>query len=250
MVARTSVRLVWRFVQNRMGDMSSKIRMPSPEEALPGREQSMKVSGMALWICLTFSVHVLTRLSAVKTKAMSLRFKARWHGYSVIGYGIATEAYLCKRKLRRVLCGRGNEGLCFSWICATRMRSATLTSNRHFVYSSHTDSEYLQTLFTRICLLNDQLIDVLVRHLIVASLHLIQPFSLFYFHPFFTLKYYLGEAKMFSSNYYFFFYWVISPTLLALNIQYLSPQRQEYRVVKGNKTHTCSGTEQLTQALT
>uniref|UniRef100_A0A9J7ZEI0 Mitochondrial peptide methionine sulfoxide reductase n=1 Tax=Cyprinus carpio carpio TaxID=630221 RepID=A0A9J7ZEI0_CYPCA len=47
MVARTSVRLVWRyFVQNRMGDMSSKIRMPSPEEALPGREQSMKVSGM------------------------------------------------------------------------------------------------------------------------------------------------------------------------------------------------------------
>lgn len=49
MVARTSVRLVWRyFVQNRMGDMSSKIRMPSPEEALPGREQSMKVSGMAL----------------------------------------------------------------------------------------------------------------------------------------------------------------------------------------------------------
>ncbi len=49
MVARTSMRLVWRyFVQNRMGDMSSKIRMPSPEEALPGREQSMKVSGMAL----------------------------------------------------------------------------------------------------------------------------------------------------------------------------------------------------------
>uniref|UniRef100_A0A671PMX2 Mitochondrial peptide methionine sulfoxide reductase n=1 Tax=Sinocyclocheilus anshuiensis TaxID=1608454 RepID=A0A671PMX2_9TELE len=47
MVARTSVRLVWRyFVQNRMGDMSSKIRMPSPEEALLGREQSMKVSGM------------------------------------------------------------------------------------------------------------------------------------------------------------------------------------------------------------
>uniref|UniRef100_A0A671PN71 peptide-methionine (S)-S-oxide reductase n=1 Tax=Sinocyclocheilus anshuiensis TaxID=1608454 RepID=A0A671PN71_9TELE len=45
MVARTSVRLVWRyFVQNRMGDMSSKIRMPSPEEALLGREQSMKVS--------------------------------------------------------------------------------------------------------------------------------------------------------------------------------------------------------------
>ncbi len=34
----TSVRLVWRyFVQNRMGDMSSKIRMPSPEEALPGK---------------------------------------------------------------------------------------------------------------------------------------------------------------------------------------------------------------------
>lgn len=49
MVARTSVRLVWRhFIQSRMGDMSSKVRMPSPEEALPGREQSIKVSGMAL----------------------------------------------------------------------------------------------------------------------------------------------------------------------------------------------------------
>ncbi|XP_042634016.1 mitochondrial peptide methionine sulfoxide reductase-like isoform X1 [Cyprinus carpio] len=47
MVSRTSVRLVWRhFVQNRMGDMSSKMRMPSSEEALPGREQSMQVSGM------------------------------------------------------------------------------------------------------------------------------------------------------------------------------------------------------------
>ncbi|XP_048063430.1 mitochondrial peptide methionine sulfoxide reductase isoform X3 [Megalobrama amblycephala] len=47
MVARTSVRLVWRhFIQSRMGDMSSKVRMPSPEEALPGREQSIKVSGM------------------------------------------------------------------------------------------------------------------------------------------------------------------------------------------------------------
>ncbi|XP_039548891.1 mitochondrial peptide methionine sulfoxide reductase-like isoform X2 [Pimephales promelas] len=47
MVARTSVRLVWRhFIQSRMGDMSSKVRMPTPEEALPGREQSMKVSGM------------------------------------------------------------------------------------------------------------------------------------------------------------------------------------------------------------
>ncbi|XP_052442277.1 mitochondrial peptide methionine sulfoxide reductase isoform X2 [Carassius gibelio] len=45
MVARTSARLVWRyFVQNRMGDMSSKVRMPSPQEALPGREQSMEVS--------------------------------------------------------------------------------------------------------------------------------------------------------------------------------------------------------------
>ncbi|XP_056125122.1 mitochondrial peptide methionine sulfoxide reductase isoform X2 [Rhinichthys klamathensis goyatoka] len=47
MVARTSVRLVWsHFIQSRMGDMSSKVRMPTPEEALPGREQSMKVSGM------------------------------------------------------------------------------------------------------------------------------------------------------------------------------------------------------------
>ncbi|XP_056125121.1 mitochondrial peptide methionine sulfoxide reductase isoform X1 [Rhinichthys klamathensis goyatoka] len=45
MVARTSVRLVWsHFIQSRMGDMSSKVRMPTPEEALPGREQSMKVS--------------------------------------------------------------------------------------------------------------------------------------------------------------------------------------------------------------
>ncbi|XP_056301505.1 mitochondrial peptide methionine sulfoxide reductase [Danio aesculapii] len=45
MVARTSVRLIWRqFIQGRMGEMSSKVQMISPEEALPGREQSMKVS--------------------------------------------------------------------------------------------------------------------------------------------------------------------------------------------------------------
>lgn len=63
MVARTSVRLIWRqFVQSRMGEMSSKVQMISPEEALPGREQSMKVSGMVLWICLSVSVHVLTQL--------------------------------------------------------------------------------------------------------------------------------------------------------------------------------------------
>ncbi|KAI7799396.1 mitochondrial peptide methionine sulfoxide reductase [Triplophysa rosa] len=47
MVARTPVRLFWRsFIHSRMGDMSFKVQMPSPEEALPGREQSMKVSGM------------------------------------------------------------------------------------------------------------------------------------------------------------------------------------------------------------
>ncbi len=127
MVARTSMRLVWRyFVQNRMGDMSSKIRMPSPEEALPGREQSMKVSGMALWICLTFTVHVLSRLSAVKTKAVPKRFKSRWHGYSLIRYRIGTEAYLCKRKLRRVLCGRGNGGLCFVFPVSVRRACAVL----------------------------------------------------------------------------------------------------------------------------
>ncbi|XP_056619996.1 mitochondrial peptide methionine sulfoxide reductase [Triplophysa dalaica] len=45
MVARTPVRLFWRsFIHSRMGDMSSKVEMPSPEDALPGREQSMKVS--------------------------------------------------------------------------------------------------------------------------------------------------------------------------------------------------------------
>lgn len=68
MVARTPVRLVWRsFIQNRMGDMSSKVHMPSPEEALPGREQSVKVSG-TVFMDLTdveFGVDVLTRLRNV-----------------------------------------------------------------------------------------------------------------------------------------------------------------------------------------
>ncbi|XP_065112268.2 mitochondrial peptide methionine sulfoxide reductase isoform X2 [Paramisgurnus dabryanus] len=47
MLARTLVRLFRRnFILNGMGDMSTKMQMPSPEDALPGREQSLKVSGM------------------------------------------------------------------------------------------------------------------------------------------------------------------------------------------------------------
>jgi len=71
MVARTSVRLVWRhFIQSRMGDMSSKVRMPTPEEALPGREQSMKVSGS--YGVVNFSDFLSSRANAaisVQTKA-------------------------------------------------------------------------------------------------------------------------------------------------------------------------------------
>lgn len=45
MVALTRVRLVWRhLINSRMGDMSSKIQMPTPETALPGRTNVMKVS--------------------------------------------------------------------------------------------------------------------------------------------------------------------------------------------------------------
>ena len=46
MVASTRIRLIWRhFTHNRMGDMSSKTQLPTPETALPGRSESLKVSG-------------------------------------------------------------------------------------------------------------------------------------------------------------------------------------------------------------
>ncbi|XP_054618512.1 mitochondrial peptide methionine sulfoxide reductase isoform X2 [Dunckerocampus dactyliophorus] len=46
MVSSSSkLRLVWRhLVNNRMGDMASKAKMPSPEAALPGRTEAIRVS--------------------------------------------------------------------------------------------------------------------------------------------------------------------------------------------------------------
>ncbi|XP_036405305.1 mitochondrial peptide methionine sulfoxide reductase isoform X1 [Megalops cyprinoides] len=45
MVATTRVLRIWRhFIHNRMGDMSSKMQLPTPETALPGRKESLKVS--------------------------------------------------------------------------------------------------------------------------------------------------------------------------------------------------------------
>nr|XP_020473866.1 mitochondrial peptide methionine sulfoxide reductase isoform X1 [Monopterus albus] len=45
MVCLSRVRLVWRrLVKSRMGDMASKVQMPTPETALPGRTDSIKVS--------------------------------------------------------------------------------------------------------------------------------------------------------------------------------------------------------------
>ncbi|XP_015228306.1 PREDICTED: mitochondrial peptide methionine sulfoxide reductase isoform X1 [Cyprinodon variegatus] len=45
MVSSSRLRLVWRhFVSSRMGDMASKTQMPTPESALPGRTESIKVS--------------------------------------------------------------------------------------------------------------------------------------------------------------------------------------------------------------
>uniref|UniRef100_A0A3B4TDA4 peptide-methionine (S)-S-oxide reductase n=1 Tax=Seriola dumerili TaxID=41447 RepID=A0A3B4TDA4_SERDU len=45
MVSSSRLRLVWRhFVYSRMGDMASKAQMPTPETALPGRTDSIKVS--------------------------------------------------------------------------------------------------------------------------------------------------------------------------------------------------------------
>ncbi|XP_048106670.1 mitochondrial peptide methionine sulfoxide reductase isoform X3 [Alosa alosa] len=45
MVALTRVRLIWRhLINSRMGDMSSKTQMPTPETALPGRKDAIKVS--------------------------------------------------------------------------------------------------------------------------------------------------------------------------------------------------------------
>nr|XP_057921410.1 mitochondrial peptide methionine sulfoxide reductase isoform X2 [Doryrhamphus excisus] len=44
-VLRPKLRLVWRhLVNNRMGDMASKAQMPSPEAALPGRTEAIRVS--------------------------------------------------------------------------------------------------------------------------------------------------------------------------------------------------------------
>ncbi|XP_036943002.1 mitochondrial peptide methionine sulfoxide reductase isoform X1 [Acanthopagrus latus] len=45
MVSSSRVRLIWRhFVNNRMGEMASKAQMPTPETALPGRTDGLKVS--------------------------------------------------------------------------------------------------------------------------------------------------------------------------------------------------------------
>ncbi|XP_041952145.1 mitochondrial peptide methionine sulfoxide reductase isoform X1 [Alosa sapidissima] len=45
MVALTRVRLIWRhLINSRMGDMSSKTQMPTPETALPDRKDAIKVS--------------------------------------------------------------------------------------------------------------------------------------------------------------------------------------------------------------
>lgn len=45
MVSPSRILFVWRhFVNIRMGDMASKAQMPTPETALPGRTESMKVS--------------------------------------------------------------------------------------------------------------------------------------------------------------------------------------------------------------
>ncbi|XP_064882405.1 mitochondrial peptide methionine sulfoxide reductase-like [Oncorhynchus nerka] len=45
MVATTRLRLIWRhFTHSRTRDMSSKTQMPTPETALPGRSDSLKVS--------------------------------------------------------------------------------------------------------------------------------------------------------------------------------------------------------------
>ncbi|XP_038819126.1 mitochondrial peptide methionine sulfoxide reductase-like isoform X2 [Salvelinus namaycush] len=45
MVATTRLRLIWRhFTHSRTRDMSSKTQMPTPETALPGRSESLKVS--------------------------------------------------------------------------------------------------------------------------------------------------------------------------------------------------------------
>ncbi|XP_051265953.1 mitochondrial peptide methionine sulfoxide reductase isoform X3 [Dicentrarchus labrax] len=45
MVSSSRLRLVWRhFVNSRMGEMASKAQMPTPETALPGRTDTIKVS--------------------------------------------------------------------------------------------------------------------------------------------------------------------------------------------------------------
>ncbi|XP_028809044.1 mitochondrial peptide methionine sulfoxide reductase [Denticeps clupeoides] len=45
MVASTRARLIWRhLVRGRMGDMSSKTQMPTPDAALAGRKEAMAVS--------------------------------------------------------------------------------------------------------------------------------------------------------------------------------------------------------------
>ncbi|XP_043962347.1 mitochondrial peptide methionine sulfoxide reductase isoform X1 [Gambusia affinis] len=45
MVSSSRLRLVWRhFINSRMGDMATKTQMPTPETALPGRADCIKVS--------------------------------------------------------------------------------------------------------------------------------------------------------------------------------------------------------------
>lgn len=46
MVSSSRLRLVWRhFVNSRMGNMANKSQMPTPETALPGRDEALVVSG-------------------------------------------------------------------------------------------------------------------------------------------------------------------------------------------------------------
>uniref|UniRef100_A0A3Q0QVW9 Uncharacterized protein n=1 Tax=Amphilophus citrinellus TaxID=61819 RepID=A0A3Q0QVW9_AMPCI len=46
MVSLSRLHLVWRhFVSSRIGNMASKAQMPTPETALPGRTENIKVSG-------------------------------------------------------------------------------------------------------------------------------------------------------------------------------------------------------------
>lgn len=54
MVSSSRLRLIWRhFVNSRMGSMANKSQMPSPQTALPGRDEALVVSGkMRLAVCM------------------------------------------------------------------------------------------------------------------------------------------------------------------------------------------------------